>query len=359
MISSLLLVVLCIGCALAVDVSFQAGVNVSAVSDNGWQYRKVSLTTWISAWGRGASYLSVGAQKQPGQLTADIVSGAAYYGIDYHPFSYIAYFNGSLEWTLNETGVDTWATSSDFSTASGYVGAAYLALEETTPNGTVVAVQNLRGAVIASANGGVQWSFVDHSAASANLKYVTISGSTSASWSVDITFIAASVAGVLNQSETVVGPKNFESIIQIQDYPYQSSSNSLSLLIGVGTGSATYSGTGRSIISASGAAQVYFTANDKVTTENGNTDVAVSISTNATSYISDDYFSDQLTAKYGASASYHIVTVTFPAGASNIIYDPSTGAGQPMEDASPSSSSFAVKTEVASLFLFALLLVFL
>lgn len=358
---SLLVVLLCIGCALSLEIQFKAGVNVSGVSNNGWDYRRVSLTTWQSGLARGANYLSVEVQKQQGQITADVVQGAAYVGVGFHPFSYIAYYGSNLNWNMNASGGDTWATSTNFTAAGGYVGAAYLSLVETTPNGTVVAVQNLRGAIVGSA-AGVQWTVVDHSSLSADLKYVTLNGQTSvsASWSVGLTFIASSVAGILDQTLAVVGPKSFESILQVQNYPYASNQNSLSLLIGVGTGKATLSGSGRTIVNVNGTSQVFFSAAAKVTTENGNVAATVSVSANATSYIDDTYFLQQLSAKYGASASYNIVRVTFPAGASNIIYDPTVGAGQPMEDADTSSSSFAVKTEVATLFLFfAVLLAFL
>lgn len=364
---SLLVVLLCIGCALAasasLDIEFKANVNVSGVSNNGWDYRRVSLTTWDAGFARGANYLSVEVQKQTGQVTADIISGAAYVGVGFHPFSYLAYFGSSVDWSFNGSSTDSWITSTNFTAAGGYVGSAYLYLVETTPNGTVVAVQNLKGALIPSATTGVSWSVVDHSTFSADLKYVTLQGSTSASWSVGLTFVASSVAGILNQTDAAVGPKSFESILQVQNYPYASSANSLSLLIGVGTGQASLSGSGHSIISVNGTSQVFFSAAAQVTTENGNVDATVTVTANATEYIDavDSYFYEQLTAKYGASASYHIVKVTFPAGAANIIYDPTVGAGTPMEDSSTSSSSsFAVKTEVASLFLlFAILLAFL
>jgi len=46
-----------------------------------------------------------------------------------------------------------------------------------------------------------------------------------------------------------------------------------------------------------------------------------------TASLQNDALAAQVTGKYGAAASVKLVSVTFPAGATNIVYDPSIGAG--------------------------------
>jgi len=50
----------------------------------------------------------------------------------------------------------------------------------------------------------------------------------------------------------------------------------------------------------------------------------------------------QLNAKYNGAAVAKLTTVTFPAGAENIVYDPSTGSGDPVQPPPTAAASLVV-----------------
>jgi len=47
----------------------------------------------------------------------------------------------------------------------------------------------------------------------------------------------------------------------------------------------------------------------------------------------------QVTAKYGRAASFKLVTVTFPPGAAQIVYDPTLGSGSMPQDNAVTNSN--------------------
>jgi len=334
-----------LGSCLGLGVSFQAGVNVSgSVTANGWQYRQVAVQTFdVPELGEAAAYESLSVGKVPGSISGDLLIGAAYVFTGSHPVAFTAYFSEQVQWTTNVTSGGSAYATTNVTGAAGYVGFAVIALQEIAPNGTVVATQNLKAADIPA--NGLQYSIT--SSSQANLKSVSFSSVTSSGFSFDLTFVAASVAGILNQSDIAVGPKSLETIVAIKNYQYQNPANSLALVFVVATGSATVSAAGKSIVTVSNTSQVYFSTNN-ITDVGTIKPVGISISSNDSSQISEDtYFKQQVTAKYGATASFHVVTVTFPANASTIVYDPSVGAGAPVDDSTADQTTTGTSTNAA------------
>jgi len=159
------------------------------------------------------------------------------------------------------------------------------------------------------------------------------------------------VVGVVNYGNTIVGPKSIESIIEIQNWPYQSTANTLSLVLGVATGSAQ--AQGGTLTSGSGNKQVYFSVANQATVSGQLQDVSLSGYTTGEfdTYFDDDDIQTQLSAAYTGEASVNVITVTFPAGASDIVYDPQVGVGQKPQN------SFASPLVVRNVVLFACVVV--
>lgn len=346
-----LLFLIFVGASFALDFSFQANVNISvSPTTNGWQYRRLFMKGWNTQVSQGVSYVSVAVQKSAGATSVDAIGGAAYVTLGGHPIHYIAYFGSQSDFSLNTDSGASFATFTNLSAAAGYIGSAYLYLVETNPSGAIVARQSLKSSLVVTPGNGVNWGISDHSSISANLKYLTFSASASNSATIDVSFIGSAVVGVLNQSSTVVGPKSFESVIQIQNWAYQSPNNSLSLLIGVATGAATLSANGQTLITVNGTNQVYYSMRKDAYVNGKFVNAQLSFALNSTANIEDADFFAQVTAKYGGSATFRIAAVTFPPGASNIIYDPSVGAGAPMDDvATGSTTSFAIRAPTITL----------
>jgi len=344
-----LLLLLCVASVFALDFSYSGNVStdVNVINTHGWNYRKVQLQVWdvLNSWS-GASYLSYQVTKGKQSRTYDVIGGACYVNANTHPFAYLAYFEATADWSLPISSGQSFATLSNFTAADGYVGNFFYYLVETNTNGTIVARQNLKSVQVLttpSATNGLTYTISDHSTGDANLKYITYTGSlgtSASSFSIELTFIASSIAGVLNVSQTVVGPKTIESVAHISNWPYQNAANTLSLIMGVGTGAAALSGSGQTLISQGAASQVFFSVSGTATVSGSNANVNIKVTANTTDVLQtlNANFYTQLTAKYGATASFKFVTATFPAGASDIIYDPSTGVGNPMTDTSAMSS---------------------
>jgi len=332
-----LLVCVLVGLAYGdLSISFQGNVSAAAqISNSGLSFRSTDFFVWNLGLWTGANFLSIGVTGSGGSATIDAVVGAVTFNIGSFPYSYVAYFSDSVGWDI--TG--NWATSS-VNSSEGFVASAFQRIIETDVNGNVVANQSL--AYSDDVVAGFTWDGPDTATTNGELSWATYTGSQgSGSWTVSVSYVASDVVGVINQAGATVGPKSLESIVEISNWPYQSPNNTLSLVIAVASGSASISGN--SFVSGSGNSAVYFTASSNALINAALTPVKVSAFVNGdfNTDINDSNLQAQLQGKYGAQINVKLVTVTFPAGAADIKYDPTVGSGQQVS--SVPSSNFGVQ----------------
>jgi len=238
------------------------------------------------------------------------------------------------------------AASADVSKSAGYVGTAVLYLEEKNSTNQTVAKASLQYlANFGSQNQGLTYTLSETSKAADDIQYVTFSGASNdennEDYSVDITYMASRHAGLVG-GEGVNGvpvvPKSIESIVTINNYPYQSPSNYISLVLAVATEFADVSKSGQLVYDANKT--VYFSVSKNVYLSGnvGTVDISTFESGDFDEVGNSD-FQQQVTAKYGAKAAIKYIKVAFPPGATNIVYDPSIGTGVAVQDSSQSSSS--------------------
>jgi len=172
---------------------------------------------------------------------------------------------------------------------------------------------------------------------------------------------------LLLQSIPVV-PPSLTTVFSIPSWSYASPTNHLNLVLLVGYGPNIVIDYQQGLLYSKDG-QVYVSLNQSVTLSGGNADVSTSPFTQyyPSSKSDTPYFSSQLSETYGADATLNQVTISFPAGASGIIYPYTIGTGQFVEDgdwnssspipttASPTTSS-APQTAVVCNFLFVLFL---
>jgi len=331
-----------IGVACGASWEFTGNFSASTINSNQWTYRPIEFSTFdiLGGW-LGANYWSAKVSGSILNGSVDLVTGSAYIGIDSVPFSFLTYFQDSYNLSVDISAGQNFADLNVVA-STGYVGTAYISLEETTPNGTLVNTLSLKWATPIIET-GITWAQTDVDSSDGTLNYVTYNGTDSNSnTKVSITFLISSVAGILNQN-VQISPKSLESVVAISGYPYKNAANSLSLVIGVGTGGVNGTLSGDTIY-ASGS-NVYFSLSDKVSVggslvgasisgySNGNIDEQVDISS----------FKSQLQGRYNSDWTFNLVKVTFPAGADNIVYDPAVGSGNsPLSSSSSSASALAV-----------------
>jgi len=284
----------------------------------------------------------------------DLIAGAISINIGTLPFAFVSYFQSAVNWNISANTPSQFVNSTAVALSSGYVGTVYQAIEEVNAAGVVVQTQSLRDAIFPSPKAGLFWSLTSSNTTGPNLRYVTLTGvppSGFGNFSVSLTYIGSTVVGILNQANTVVGPKTFESVISIKSWPYVAKTNKIRLVLGVGTGNVTFSASGRSIISFNGTSQVYFSLSEEVVAEGVTQSAEIAYTPSTPAAIANQDFYSQLKSKYGNSASFTTATITFPAGATDILYDPAMGAGENMENVQPQThNSFASKREVALVF---------
>jgi len=271
----------------------------------------------------------VEVQESGSSAQADGIFGAAYVGINIPPSSWVAYFDVAANWNTQGN-----TTSANVTAAIGLLGSAYLSLDEVTPSGSVAQTILLKD---------LFWTIIDTSVGTGGLRFATFHGIKSG-LEVDITYVLSNVVGVLDiPGNPIVTPKSLEIIVEIKNFPYTVNSNQVRLNIGVGSiagaaqaaGSVTY-------VAGSGTSSVYFGLNGNAQVNGASTPVQISefIDANATAAFQNADLQGQVSGKFGVSAVFKIVSITFPAGASDILYDPALGTGNPPVSAAASLFSF-------------------
>jgi len=312
--------------AYAITLAGNVTLNVNAQND--WKYRSTALR-W-SLLTETLYYSSTSISATPGSVVGDIIIGGIRPGgnellVSRFPSAFLAYWSGMY----NVSDTDN-IYSVDVSTSSGFIGKIYYGLVERNAAG--VDVSGVRFNNIA-------WSITDYSYLSTSpLKYVTLTANVKASCNVSITHAISNHAGVLSLAGAVVTPKVLETIIEIDNWPYMAAGNTLTLVLLAGTGSGSSSKT--LLGSGTGTSQVYLQLNASAVISGSLGDVTINYSVSAdASTIQDSDIQAALSSKYSGSINVVQYNITYPAGASSIIYDPAVGAGTPVSQEQQSTTS--------------------
>jgi len=309
-----------------------------------WEFRETALSTWNLLLWLGANFESISVGGTRNSASGDVVYGAASVNVGAFPVAYLAYFDASIGWNSSQN----WAQAS-VNTSAGYIGCAYLKLIEQDAKGNVVQNSSLMYTYDLLKLSPYFPYVQTESSTSGSLKWVTFQAqwtNPTQPWTFSLSWIVSDVLGLLNQGNAVLSPKSLESVVSIQNWPYLSSSNTLSLVIATATGQG--SSQDSAYVTGTGVNQVYFNVNKNAVV--GGTLTPVQIS----GYTKGDFQADlgnadmqaQVVGKYGAQASLQLVTVTFPAGASDIVYDPTIGVGSVpgTTSASPTFTGYVIIT---------------
>eukprot|EP01120_Amphizonella_sp_Union-15-10_P003496 TRINITY_DN13911_c0_g1_i1.p1 TRINITY_DN13911_c0_g1~~TRINITY_DN13911_c0_g1_i1.p1 ORF type:complete len:421 (+),score=80.29 TRINITY_DN13911_c0_g1_i1:47-1264(+) len=312
------------------------GGNVTLPNDHSgqWNYRHTNVTILNSRRaGTGLQWRSQGLSGQQNtSYVSDLIIGAAYAKSgEQGPTNYVSYFDAS---GFADNGTET---NYNISFSSAFIATTYISLVEKYPNGTVAQVIKFNR---------LDWTLSKHYVPQTGLNIVTIKGnsSTLGKFHVYFTFAVSSVVGVLNTTDnsTIVTPKSLETIVQIAGHRYLSPENTLTLEMVIGSGAATFENNGTFVIYKVGTHlnnTVFFILTSKVLVNGTAATVVISNFTKAVSvedaFEDDDIIEDIIEEVYETTAQAHYVGITFPAGADNILYDPTTGAGVPIQAVTP------------------------
>jgi hypothetical protein len=270
--------------------------------------------------------------------TVGVVVGATYCALTNFPVTYLVSYQESID--LNWGSVGQGAATLDVSGSAAYIAVALLRLEETDPTGQLVNTLSLKW-TLPITQSGVSYYLAEASKATDDIKYITFTGVDNdpnfPDFSINITHLASSRAGIVNKEFGLV-PGSIESAYTITNYPYASTSNNLSLVLLVATGSGSIAASGRTV--ESGDKTVYFSLSNQALISGNKHSIDISLSKNGSlDDLANSNIETQLSAKYSGSVTVHAVRITFPAGASDISYDPAIGAGASVQETGVVGSS--------------------
>jgi len=212
-------------------------------------------------------------------------------------------------------------------------------VEEKNPAGTVVRSINFKACT---------WNVGGGNDTTGRLRYLTVDTFLCANLvfgeTVSFVFFISDTLGMVNLGNGVtatVTPKTLESVVTITNWKYADNANSLSLVYGTVTGAMAESGSiaagsGNVLTTGSGNNQVYaqYARFASINGVNGNVKISHVGLANISAIVEDANHNAVLTAVYkgigGVEAKQ--TTVSFPAGASKIVYDPTVGSGEPIPD---------------------------
>jgi len=327
--SLFIVLLLAISATAQITVSYKAGVNATLVNQKDYfNYRQTTTSSLAIPLLYTALYVSsLSVEVNPNSASVDGLFGSAYAGVLTPPSAYLAFFDVAAQWQGSANAVNASVTGS-----RGVIGQVFISLEEVPVAGGA-AVQNIL-------LGGLAWVGTDNSTGVGGLRHLTVKGvqafGINPNFAVYVTYIIPDVVGVLNvPGSPIITPKSLESVIMIKNFPYRSTANAVRLNIGIGAAADTATvgiqGTKSSVVSGAGGGASYFTVDSTVQVDGQITNAKVSAFANRQTSASfgNPNLAGQIQAKYGAAAEFKIVSVTFPAGANEIVLDPQIGAGSP------------------------------
>jgi hypothetical protein len=263
------------------------------------------------------------------------------------PSAWFGYWDSA--WTFTGSLVTDPATAiyqGDYKRSSGLIGVVYPQLREIDgTTGLVVRTVTLEAHSNAVLSPGMVY-YLGSNGKSDYLTYTQVYGQVYSTatvhenWMLNFTYLSSAVLGKTDYADAIVSPKMFETIIAIKDYPYADLKNHLELDVTAITGKATVAVSGNAIVHYNGTVRVYLNTAKTAIVNDKTVDVVVSKwvdvdVSKVTSSITADF-----KAKFDKDLSVKTATVAFPAGATEITYDPAMGQGIDPTHLSPAGVSF-------------------
>ena len=225
--------------------------------------------------------------------------------------------------------------------AKNLMAKAYFQLAEVDGYGNEVAIYGIGG----DDDQTIDWQVEKHLLG--DLKYFKMSASlqtgnggndTSSEFFLEVTWFISQVTGMVNLGNTTITPRMIESVIRISNYTYANEDNHLRLKILAAHGGIQVSAQGNTLETGEGLEKMYVRlATTCHVVPNGRAfwgiphGVVVSAwkrAQNLKQLILKSRAKNYLNAKWGSNWDVMVATVDFPAGATDIVYDPTLGTGQ-------------------------------
>eukprot|EP01124_Arcella_intermedia_P021594 TRINITY_DN3049_c0_g1_i1.p1 TRINITY_DN3049_c0_g1~~TRINITY_DN3049_c0_g1_i1.p1 ORF type:complete len:380 (+),score=35.34 TRINITY_DN3049_c0_g1_i1:77-1216(+) len=293
----------------------------------------------LGPFNQGAWFRSVDRTVTNSTYDSDIIWGLVYCHTGSPPTSWLGYFSASANVTRVPHGGNWDWTTFDVDIAAGFIASSYLSLIEKNAEGSIVTTTQLS-----------LLTFEYDAATSSSLTNSTlgiyafvINGAHL--WKnvrIQLRYIVTEEGGQLDiLGGLPIVPKSLESLILIDDYPYEHPNNTLTLVTAAATGEGVWE-SNTQFVSGSGAEKVFFHVASKALVDGALVDVVVgghSVGKVETSF--SMILWNQIRRKY-ANAQAQIVSVQFPAGAKGIVYDPTIGSGESPYDDVPGSNVLAI-----------------
>jgi len=252
----------------------------------------------------------------------DVVAGAVYVGLNLPPTASVSFFDAISTFNLAQNNANPFSFSSQ--DADTFIAKVFLSLEEV--NATNATVQTIP-------LDGLKWVLTNTQVATngKGLQWVTFQGTSPniPNFSIQISAVFSQILGLLNVVGTpVITPKSLETIINMTNFPYKNKADSVRLNTVVGMGMASLSIQGSvTITSGNGTSGSYVHFSNQVQADGQTTTVTVNSVDAGNSAMGYQIVDAQVTAKFSTAHSIMFVSITFPPGATTVIYDPSLGSG--------------------------------
>jgi hypothetical protein len=311
-----------------------------------------------------ASFVSAGvsASIAPGSLNAsgDLIIGAIKFKSFEVPAAFLGYLTVDVAAQVNNWTAFNISTSVNTTANAGFILKWFAGISERMPNGTIPKVLGFEKVALSNQ---LFWLITDvqfNSNGTGGISSITWTGKPIlGNWSIDITFIISDRLGQVKVGavSAAVSPKHVESFIEVKNIQLEDPLNNVRLHFGVLTGSASgQHSSSVTIATGVGSNQVYAHFSSQV-------DVAgqvKSVTINKTAIVdlstADASLKASAQAVYGASIALYSVEVNFPPGALSFTYDPSMGAGTPVQAVSENPTT-GTQTGSAATFIFSVLMV--
>jgi hypothetical protein len=299
----------------------------------------------------------------PGQANLDVVADGFFtwepvLGVSFYPQGFSAWVDASDKYSssgavgsgANPTTIG--AHVGTLTVAGSFIGNAFEKIDEVDASGNVVKTVDLSQVTFNQASSGPTTDPTGnvHFGWMANTPNGASNGAL-----VNFTIIHSSVLGKLNLGATV-SPKATEIVVAISGWTYANAANSLRLTFHTAFYTGSYNGSVANAITGvvatgTGVNQVYVEAQGNAQV-NGNT-ASVTVTVNAQASLSTDIknkiaYLAAIFSAYTDTIGSATHTVTFPAGASSIVYDPSTGFEKPQGNGAGFTQVSALVVIVAS-----------
>jgi len=308
--------------ALVFSQSFDFAANATLSNQGQFAYRDMNVA--IVNFGNfynGVFFTTTSTINNNKTHQKDVVAGAFYVGLNTPPTASVSFFDSILTYNQAQT-----ANPFGFSAqaADTFIAKVFLSLEEVNATNATVQTIPLDGlnwvltnAQVATNGKGLQW--ITFQGTSPNIP----------NFSIQISAVFSQVLGLLNVvGNPVITPKSLETIINMTNFPYKNKADSVRLNTVVGMGMSTLSIQGSvTITSGNGTSGSYVHFSNQVLADGRTTTVTINTVDAGNSAMGYQIVDTQITSKFSTAHSIMFVSITFPAGATTVIYDPSLGSG--------------------------------